>query len=95
MTELQASNAPASDSTEAALSRAELEALSSAFREMKHAVNNTFAVFMALSEVGQRNPAHLEKLSKAVLQRSPEIVAQLSGFGERLGGLVKQMTAAS
>jgi hypothetical protein len=49
---------------------------------------------MALSELGQRNPSHLEKLSKAVLQRSPEVVNQLTAFGEQLGAKLKQRSPA-
>ena len=56
---------------------------------MKHAINNMFAVTMALSELGQRNPAHLERLAKAVLERSPDVVHQLSAFGEQLGAKLK------
>jgi hypothetical protein len=56
---------------------------------MKHGINNMFAVVMALSELGQRNPAHLERLAKAVLQRSPEVVNQLTMFGEELGAKLK------
>jgi hypothetical protein len=72
------------------LTRAELEELHRKYREMKHAINNTFAVFMALSELGQRNPVQLEKLAKSVLQRSPEVVSQLTAFGEELGARLKQ-----
>jgi hypothetical protein len=48
-----------------------------------------FAVIMALSELGQRNPAHLERLAKAVLERTPDIVNQLTAFGEQLGAKLK------
>jgi hypothetical protein len=41
---------------------------------------STLAVIMALSELGQRNPAHFEKLAKAVLTRSPDIVSGLQDF---------------
>ena len=75
------------------LTRAELEELHAKFREMKHGINNTFAVIMALSELGQRNPSYLEKLSKAVLQRSPEVVQQLTTFGEQLGAKLKEQRA--
>ena len=75
------------------LTRAELEDLHAKFREMKHGINNTFAVIMALSELGQRNPSYLEKLSKAVLQRSPEVVQQLTTFGEQLGAKLKEQRA--
>ena len=78
------------DPSEPLLTRSELEALHATFREMKHGINNTFAVIMALSELGQRNPAHLEKLAKAVLQRSPEVVSQLTKFGEQLGAKLKE-----
>ena len=43
------------DPTEQILTRAELQELHAKFREIKHSINNTFAVIMALSELGQRN----------------------------------------
>ena len=75
--------------TDPILNRSELEALHLKYREMKHAINNMFAVTMALSELGQRNPAHLERLAKAVLERSPDVVNQLTAFGEQLGAKLK------
>jgi hypothetical protein len=77
------------DSNENILSRAELQELQGKYREMKHSINNMFAVIMALSELGQRNPAHLEKLAKAVLERSPEVVRQLTAFGDSLAAKLK------
>ena len=62
----------------------EILALHERFREVKHSVNNTIAVIMALSELAQRNPTHYEKLTQAVLTRCPEIVAQLQGFQQEL-----------
>jgi hypothetical protein len=62
----------------------EILALHERFREIKHSVNNTIAVMMALSELAQRNPAHYEKLTQAVLTRCPEIVSQLQGFQQQL-----------
>ena len=56
---------------------------------MKHNINNMFAVIMALSELGQRNPGHLEKLAKSVLERAPDVVRQLGAFGELLSARVK------
>jgi hypothetical protein len=50
------------------------------FRKVKHDINNTLAVIMALSELGQRNPTYLEKLAKAVLQRGPEVVDILQNY---------------
>ncbi len=71
------------------LSREELLALHDKFREIKHSINNTLAVIMALSELGQRNPVHFEKLAKAVLQRGPEVVTQLQDFQALLGVKLK------
>ena len=62
------------------INREELESLHDKFREIKHSINNTLAVIMALSELAQRNPAHYEKLAKAVLQRGPDVVQQLQDF---------------
>jgi hypothetical protein len=62
----------------------EILALHERFREIKHSVNNTIAVLMALSELAQRNPAHYEKLTQAVLTRCPEIVSLLQGFQGQL-----------
>jgi hypothetical protein len=83
------------DPNEPILSRAELTELHAKYREMKHAINNTFAVIMALSELGQRNPGHLEKLAKSVLDRSPEVVQQLAHFGDLLGTKLKGEDAPS
>ena len=83
------------DPTEQILTRAELQELHAKFSEIKHSINNTFAVIMALSELGQRNPAHLEKLAKAVLQRTPDVVQQMSNFGEMLGAKLKGETVST
>jgi hypothetical protein len=62
----------------------EILALHDHFREIKHGVNNTIAVFMALSELAQRNPTHYEKLTQAILTRCPEIVTQLQNFQQEI-----------
>lgn len=66
--------------TDPQLGPSEREALLEAFRKLKHDINNTLAVFMAYSELAQRNPAHFEKLAKAVLERGPLMVEQLHEF---------------
>lgn len=78
-----------SDPTELVLTRDELATLNEKFRELKHSVNNTLAVIMALSELGQRNPAHYEKLATAVLQRGPDVVQQLQNFQAQLSAKLK------
>lgn len=50
------------------------------FSEMKHAVNNSLAVFMALSELADRNPDNLRKLGEVVVTRTPDIVAAMQEF---------------
>ena len=62
------------------MTRAELEAMLEKYREVKHDINNSLAVILALSELAQRNPAHYEKLGKAVLDRGPKMVQMLQEF---------------
>ena len=71
------------------MTRDELQALHEKFREIKHSINNTLAVVMALSELSQRNTAHYEKLAKAVLTRGPDIVHQLQDFQNALSSKLK------
>ena len=75
--------------------REDLESLQSKFREIKHDINNTLAVIMALSELAERNPAHYEKLAKAVLQRGPVVVQQLQDFQTALSAKLKPLGEAS
>ena len=71
------------------MTREELQAIHEKFREVKHNINNTLAVVMALSELAQRNPAHYEKLAKAVLQRGPDVVQQMQDFQTMLTAKLK------
>lgn len=71
------------------MTRADLEAMHEKFREVKHNINNSLAVIMALSELAQRNPAHYEKLAKTVLQRAPEVVQALQDFQGMIGAQLK------
>ena len=71
------------------MTRADLDALHEKYRELKHNINNTLAVIMALSELAQRNPAHYEKLAKAVLTRAPEVVQSLQDFQGLLAARLK------
>lgn len=77
------------------MTREELQELYDMFREIKHGINNTLAVVMALSELAQRNPAHYEKLAKAVLSRGPEVVQQLQDFQTKLGSKLKETEPSS
>ena len=71
------------------MTREELEAIHEKFREVKHDINNTLAVIMALSELAQRNPSHYEKLGKAVLTRGPNVVQMLQDFQTMLTAKLK------
>jgi len=71
------------------MTREELQAIHEKYREVKHDINNTLAVIMALSELAQRNPAHYEKLAKAVLTRGPDVVQKLQEFQTMLGAKLK------
>jgi hypothetical protein len=66
--------------TPQAITREEMDALVLKYREVKHSVNNHIAVLMALSELSQQNPQHVEKLIKATLERSPQIVSLMQNF---------------
>ena len=67
------------------MTRDDLEALVKSYREVKHSINNHIAVMMALSELSQQNPQHVEKLIKASLARCPEIVNLMQTFQKELG----------
>lgn len=71
------------------ITREEFQAIHDRFREIKHSINNSLAVLMALSELAQRNPSHYEKLAKAVLQRGPETVQMLQDFQAELTAKVR------
>jgi hypothetical protein len=71
------------------MTREELQAIHEKFREVKHDINNTLAVIMALSELAQRNPSHYEKLGKAVLTRGPNVVQMLQDFQTLLTAKLK------
>ncbi|HWB61507.1 MAG TPA: hypothetical protein VG733_18640 [Chthoniobacteraceae bacterium] len=80
-----------SEPTAFQMTREDLNALVLNFREVKHSINNHIAVIMALSELSQQNPAHVEKLIKATLQRSPEIVNLLQTFQKALGAKLAEL----
>jgi two-component sensor histidine kinase len=71
------------------ISREEFQAINEKYREIKHNINNTLAVIMALSELAQRNASHYEKLAKAVLQRGPDVVQQMQDFQNLLGAKLR------
>jgi len=83
------------DNTTPAAPSADLTALHERFREVKHSINNSLAVVMALAELAQRNPAHYEKLTKAVATRGPEIVQLLQSFQSEILAKIDPAKAAA
>lgn len=71
------------------ISRAELMELHNKFRAVKHSACNALAVVMALSEMAERNPTYVEKLTKTVLSKSPQMVTELRTFDDEFRALLK------
>ena len=86
---MTASSTPDPDDTP--VSRAELLELHNKFRAVKHSACNALAVIMALSEMAERNPTYVEKLTKTVLTKSPQMVAELRDFDDEFRALLKAM----
>ncbi len=54
------------------------------FREVKHDINNSLGVIMALSELAEKKPETVSKLKDVVLTRAPNIVASLQKVADDL-----------
>ena len=80
---------PAPGGDEAPVTRAELMELHNKFRAVKHSACNALAVIMALSEMAERNPTYIEKLTKTVLSKSPQMVSELRTFDDEFRVLLK------
>ncbi len=78
-------------SSDLPVTRAELMELHDKFRAVKHSACNALAVVMALSEMAERNPTYVEKLTKTVLSKSPQMVAELREFDDDFRALIKAM----
>jgi hypothetical protein len=75
----------------APISHAELLELHTKFRAVKHSACNALAVVMALSEMAERNPSYVEKLTKTVLSKSPQMVTELRAFDDEFRALLKAL----
>ncbi|MBV9128292.1 MAG: hypothetical protein JO117_09430 [Verrucomicrobia bacterium] len=80
-----------SSSVPTSISREELLEMHDKFRAVKHSACNALAVIMALSEMAERNPAYVEKLTKTVLQKSPQMVTELRAFDEEMRALLRAL----
>lgn len=54
------------------------------FREVKHDINNSLGVIMALSELAEKKPESLPRLKSVVLERAPQIVSTLQELSDKL-----------
>ncbi len=72
----------------APLSREEVIEIHNKFRALKHSACNALAVIMALSEMAERNPAYVDKLTKTVLAKSPQMVSELRAFDDEFRTLL-------
>ena len=95
---MNSSSTPATDAApttasgggdDAPVTRAELMELHNKFRAVKHSACNALAVIMALSEMAERNPTYIEKLTKTVLSKSPQMVSELRSFDDEFRILLK------
>ena len=57
------------------------------FREVKHDINNSLGVIMALTELAEKKPESLSKLKNVVLERSPQMVSELQSVSQSLQNL--------
>lgn len=76
------SDTPATPAAGAFISREEIIEIHNKFRAVKHSACNALAVIMALSEMAERNPTYVEKLTKTVLTKSPQMVTELRAFDD-------------
>ena len=75
---------PSPEGDDAPVTRAELMELHNKFSAC-----NALAVIMALSEMAERNPTYIEKLTKTVLSKSPQMVSELRTFDDEFRVLLK------
>lgn len=54
------------------------------FREVKHDLNNSLGVIMALSELAEKKPESITKLKDVVLTRAPAMVSSLQKVADEL-----------
>jgi hypothetical protein len=81
-------DATATPAVGASISREELIEIHNKFRAVKHSACNALAVIMALSEMAERNPTYVEKLTKTVLTKSPQMVTELRAFDDEFRTLL-------
>ncbi len=60
------------------------------FRKMKHDINNSLAVMMALAELSQRRAEHVQKLIDMVLEKATKTADELKEFQVKLNALLPE-----
>ncbi len=61
------------------------------YRKMKHDINNSLAVMMALAELSQRRTEHVQKLIDMVLEKSTKTADDLKLFQAKLNELLPEV----
>ena len=61
------------------------------YRKMKHDINNSLAVMMALAELSQRRTEHVQKLIDMVLEKSTKTAEDLRDFQTKLNALLPEV----
>lgn len=62
------------------------------YRKMKHDINNSLAVMMALAELSQRRTEHVQKLIDIVLEKSTKTAEDLKLFQTKLNALLPDVS---
>jgi hypothetical protein len=66
-----------------------------AFRESKHYLLNSVAIWMAQAELGSRNPDFYEKLVQSILERSEKLVTLTRQTEAKLKALAPYLSDVS
>jgi hypothetical protein len=77
------------------ITREELVVLNDKYREVKHDINNTIAVLMAMAEMSRLKAEYKEKLADTVCTRSPQIVEKMQEFQKLMNEKLKATEAAA
>ena len=62
------------------------------YRKMKHDINNSLAVMMALAELSQRRTEHVQKLIDIVLEKSTKTAEDQKLFQTKLNALLPDVS---
>ena len=73
----------------------ELVVLNEKYREVKHDINNSIAVLMAMAEMSRFKDEYKEKLAETVCTRTPQIVEKMQEYQKMLNEKLKATAPAA